>query len=73
MADGKTKCPHVEGCELFPRFKVAATLGVWKTLFCEGNYSRCARYKQSLEGKPVPPDLLPNGQRLIIPGGNTEK
>lgn len=57
-------CPHLVTCPLFPVFKLRATLRVWQTNYCEADYARCVRYQRSLEGKPSPLNLLPNGQIL---------
>lgn len=51
-------------CELFPKFQSAATLAVWKSLYCERKFQDCARYKRSLEGRSAPIDLLPDGTSL---------
>jgi hypothetical protein len=71
MVNGDSnECPHVGACELFPRFQSSATLGIWKAMYCQSKHSRCARYQLSEEGKLVPVDLLPDGQRLIqFPNG----
>lgn len=59
-------CSHVASCELFPKFKKRPSLGVWQTFYCHGRFTTCARYRLSLEGKPVPPSLLPNGKELNL-------
>jgi len=43
---------------------VNSALKIWRTFYCEGKWHECARYKLSLEGKPVTPNLLPNGKLL---------
>ena len=57
-------CSHTSNCALFPMISVNSALKVWRTFYCEGKWHECARYKLSLEGKPVPPNLLPNGKML---------
>ncbi len=57
-------CPHVRGCELFPKFGLKTALRVWKTYYCEAQFESCARYRLSGEGRPVPRTLLPNGRDL---------
>ena len=57
-------CSHTSNCALFPMISVNSALKVWRTFYCEGKWHECARYKLSLEGKPVPPNLLPNGKLL---------
>ena len=55
-----------ESVKLFPKFKKRPSLGVWQTFYCHGRFTTCARYRLSLEGKPVPPSLLPNGKELNL-------
>jgi hypothetical protein len=43
---------------------VQPLLQVWKALYCEANYERCARYKKACSGDAVPITLLPNGANL---------
>ncbi len=59
-------CSHTSNCELFPMISVNSALKVWRTFYCEGKWHECARYKLSLEGKAVPPNLLPNGKSLDL-------
>jgi hypothetical protein len=60
------RCPHLISCELFPKFAKRASLKVWQTFYCEGNYESCARFKLSLRSLPVSPNLLPNGRELNL-------
>lgn len=60
-------CPRVASCPLFAQFKVKSSLKVWQAFFCEGQYDRCARYKLTVQAKPVPLNLLPNGRVLDVP------
>ncbi len=60
------RCPHLAACELFPRFQKRASLKVWQTFYCEGDYEGCARFKLSLRSLPVSPNLLPNGRELNL-------
>jgi hypothetical protein len=57
-------CSHTGNCALFPMISVNSALKVWRTFYCEGKWHECARYRLSLEGKPVPSNLLPNGKLL---------
>lgn len=59
-------CTQTSGCELFPMISVNSALRVWRTFYCEGKWNECARYKLSIEGKPVPPNLLPNGKFIDL-------
>lgn len=62
MATGH--CPNVTRCPLFPRFRLKASLRLWKTFYCEADYEGCARWRLSCQGSAVPPDLLPDGSRI---------
>ena len=59
-------CTHVFNCPLFAVFTMNSALTVWKSNYCTGDYVRCARYQLSLDGKPVPQNLLPNGKSLTL-------
>ncbi|MEE8481998.1 MAG: hypothetical protein V3S12_01465 [Acidiferrobacterales bacterium] len=59
-------CSHTSNCELFPMISVNSALKVWRTFYCETKWHECARFKLSLEGKSVPPNLLPNGKSLDL-------
>ncbi len=68
------RCSHISSCELFPKFAMRGSLKVWHSFYCEGNFENCERYKRSLRGEPVPPNLLPNGKELnldVLLGGRT--
>ncbi len=66
MAD--SQCPHLASCALYPLFTMKATLSVWQTNYCQGDYARCERYQRSCRGEKVPQNLLPNGKLLSIGG-----
>ncbi len=61
-------CQHKKSCDLYPQFISKGSLKVWKILYCEDDRKvpRCARYKLALESRPVPLNLLPNGDKLDI-------
>lgn len=61
-----SECSHTGTCELFPMISVNSALRVWRTFYCESKWHECARYKLSLAGKSVPPNLLPNGKSLDL-------
>lgn len=64
MAD---RCPKVDKCELFPRFKLETALGFCLETYCHADYESCARYRYAQENKAKPPsDLLPNGRKLPV-------
>ena len=53
---------------MYSLFKLAGALAVWKTNYCEADFSRCARFSTSARGEAVPINLLPNGSLLRKPG-----
>lgn len=57
-------CSHATHCELYVQFAADPSIKLWKTHFCDSNFERCARYLLSLQGKPVPLTLLPNGKEI---------
>lgn len=57
-------CPNMETCQMFPLLSMAGTLKSWQERYCSGDFTECERYKLTLKGRPVAPDLLPNGVRL---------
>jgi hypothetical protein len=57
-------CSHVPTCRLYPVFRVQSALRVWQMSYCEGDHSRCERFKRSSLGEDVPDNLLPNGKLL---------
>jgi hypothetical protein len=59
-------CSHIPTCAMFPLISVNSALKVWKAFYCEGKNTECARYQMSLQGKSVPPNLLPNGKTLEL-------
>lgn len=65
-AEARRLCSHVPSCELFPRFGLQGALKVWRTFYCEGNFESCARFRLASSGRPVPPNLLPNGRQLDL-------
>jgi hypothetical protein len=70
-ADGNGKppspsCPHSAGCPLYPQFTMASFLRYWRTSYCDADFKRCARYRLSEEGKPVPVNLLPSGNLMKV-------
>jgi hypothetical protein len=66
-------CSKMDSCSLFPLFSTQAFLRVWQLNYCEGDYTRCARYKQALCGERVPATLLPNGKHLPVLGPSEDK
>jgi hypothetical protein len=60
-------CERIELCPLMRQFTMKSSLRVWQSYYCEGNFSRCERWKLSTRGLPVPSNLLPNGRLLEVP------
>jgi hypothetical protein len=58
------RCPHTEGCKLYPLFLLQASLKTWQLRYCESNWAACERYKAAKRGEAVPLPLLPNGRML---------
>lgn len=57
-------CTHSTDCPLFAQFAMEPALAVWKQHFCDGDFSKCARYELSLKGAAVPLTLMPNGKMI---------
>ncbi len=57
-------CSHASSCELYVQFAADPSIKLWKTHYCDSDYKRCARFALSLQGKPVPLTLLPNGKQI---------
>lgn len=62
--EGTSSCPNMESCQMFPLLSMSGTLKIWKARYCSADYESCERYKATEAGRPVAPDLLPNGVRL---------
>ncbi|HYV45581.1 MAG TPA: hypothetical protein VFA20_12005 [Myxococcaceae bacterium] len=45
---------------------MASFLRYWRTSYCDADYTRCARFRLSQEGKPVPVNLLPSGNLMKL-------
>ncbi len=56
-------CPNTHRCPIFPRFKTGA-LRVLRTIYCDEDFVRCARYVRISSGIIPAPTLLPNGSHL---------
>lgn len=64
--DASGACPNLETCPMFSTFESAAAGKIFKKLYCEGNYSKCARFERSSKGLSVAITLLPNGSELRV-------
>lgn len=60
------KCPNREGCDLYPLFRLRASLRTWQIRYCEDKFITCIRFRMTERGEPVPPELLPNGKSLPV-------
>jgi hypothetical protein len=58
------ECPHTSSCEMYDLLRLAGTLAVWKSNYCNGDHERCERFKLAQAGRPVPKNLMPNGVLL---------
>jgi len=61
-----TRCSHISGCELYPRFSLKGALRIWQERYCNHptQHQKCARFIRSNAGEPVPATLLPNGESI---------
>ena len=57
-------CSHSESCPLFAQFAMEPALAIWKQHFCDGEFTKCARYQLGLKGGTVPITLMPNGKMM---------
>jgi len=62
-------CPRASTCPLHTKLQASRALTVWQTLFCDSGFDRCVRYRLSVSGRTVPPDLLPDGVTFLRPPG----
>jgi hypothetical protein len=53
----------MRSCKLFDELGARPALRVFKILFCESSFGRCARFELSSAGAFVPHDLLPDGRK----------
>lgn len=60
-------CPHAKRCSLHDQLGTKSALTVWQTLFCDSGFDRCVRYRLTLAGAAVAPDLLPDGRSRLPP------
>lgn len=63
-ANAHKECPNVKTCPMFPLLSLAGSVKTWQTRYCSGNHMACERFQRNLQGRAVPPDLMPNGVRL---------
>jgi hypothetical protein len=59
-------CPRIEHCELYPLFRLRASLRTWQLRYCEASYQECERYRLAERGMAMPQNLLPNGKLLPV-------
>jgi hypothetical protein len=57
-------CPKMERCPVFPEFRNQSALRVLQTLYCEGDFGRCARFQIASRGEMPPITLLPDGRHM---------
>ena len=51
---------------MYQLLQLSGTLKAWQARYCRADYEQCARYKLSLQGRPVPQNLMPNGALLRL-------
>ncbi len=61
-------CPQATDCAMFELLRLAGALKTWQIRYCGGDYHVCSRYQRAALGKPVPQNLMPNGQLLRFSG-----
>ena len=58
-------CSYLGTCPVFDRFRLEGLRNFWIRLYCQGTrQSMCQRKVIKISGRPVPEDLLPNGDFL---------
>jgi len=57
-------CSHSTDCPLFAQFAMEPALAIWKQHYCDGDFTKCARYELGLKGSVVPLTLMPNGKMI---------
>lgn len=57
-------CPYIDSCQLYPLFRLRASMKTWQIRYCQADFTSCERYRLSKDGRLVPPELLPNGMSL---------
>jgi hypothetical protein len=60
-------CARIVACPLFKQFSMKSSLKVWQAYYCEGDFTRCERFRLASVSSPVPQNLLPNGRMLEVP------
>jgi hypothetical protein len=58
------KCPNVELCPLYAKFRLESTKNSIINLYCETNFERCERKRLKDSRQNVPEKLMPNGNYL---------
>ena len=51
---------------MYELLTLSGTLRTWQSRYCKADYEQCARHRLSVEGKPVPQNLMPNGALLRL-------
>jgi hypothetical protein len=52
---------------MYQVLSLAGTLKAWQVRYCQSEFTTCARYQRSAEGRHVPINLMPNGALLKKP------
>ena len=64
MTHSMSGCSHKSSCALFPLFRERSALQYWMDSYCDGDYTRCARFQSMAAGTPPPVTMLPNGKEV---------
>jgi hypothetical protein len=59
-------CSKSDTCPFIKLFAGKPSLRIWSDWYCEGRWSRCARYHFIAAGEVPPSTLLPNGRSLDV-------
>lgn len=54
-------CPRVSTCPLLAQASSASLLPMWRN-YCEADFQGCVRYQRGQAGRPIPDEMLPNGE-----------
>lgn len=66
-------CTHSADCPLFAQFAMEPSLAIWKQHYCDGEFTKCARFQLGLKGEAVPITLMPNGKMIAAKSKTTEE
>lgn len=59
-------CPNTEKCPIYNCLKLEITKNMYRRQYCEIGGGGCKRKELRDAGKPVPPELLPDGKTMTV-------